>query len=70
MTLDGRPLRPEEAAGDIVIEGSRSYFRVDEARLYEVVALPEYGEGELTFSSNSIDFGLFALTFGAYADIS
>ncbi|MCH7607875.1 MAG: redoxin domain-containing protein [Chloroflexi bacterium] len=70
VTLDGRPLRPEEAGGDIVIEGSRSYFRVDEARLYEVVALPEYGEGELTFSSNSIDFGLFALTFGAYADIS
>ena len=70
VTLDGRPLRPEEAGGDIVIEGSRSYFRVDEARLYEVVALPEYGEGELTFSSNSMDFGLFALTFGAYADIS
>ena len=70
VTLDGRPLRPEEAGGDVVVEGSRSYFRVDEARLYEVVALPEYGEGELTFSSNSMDFGLFALTFGAYADIS
>ena len=53
-----------------MIEGSRSYFVVDEARLYEVVALPEYGEGELTFSSNSMDFALFALTFGAYADIS
>ena len=70
VTLDGRPLRAEEVGGDMVVEEGRSYFRVDEARLYEVVALPEYGEGELTFSSNSMDFGLFALTFGAYADIS
>ncbi|MCH8847769.1 MAG: redoxin domain-containing protein [Chloroflexi bacterium] len=70
VTLHGRPLRAEEAGSDMVIEESRSYFLVDEPRLYEVVALPEYGEGELTFSSNSSDFGLFALTFGAYADIS
>ncbi|MCH8199639.1 MAG: redoxin domain-containing protein, partial [Chloroflexi bacterium] len=55
VTLDGRPLRAEEAGSDVVIEGSRSYFLVDEARLYEVVALPEYGERELTFSSNSMD---------------
>ncbi|MCH7482237.1 MAG: redoxin domain-containing protein [Chloroflexi bacterium] len=69
VTLDGGPLNAEDAGRDVVIEGTRSYFIVDGPRLYEVVSLLEYGDGELTFSSNSKDFGLFALTFGAYADI-
>ena len=68
VTLDGRPLRPEEAGPDIVIEDGRSFFRVDEGRLYEVVSLPEYGTHELKLSSNSKDFALFAFTFGAYEE--
>ena len=68
VTLDGRPLRPEEAGPDMVIEDGRSFFRVDEGRLYEVVALPEYGTHELKLSSNSEDFALFAFTFGAYEE--
>ena len=68
VTLDGRPLRSEEAGTDMVITGDRSYFRVDEGRLYEVVALPEYGVHELKLSSNSDDFSLFAFTFGAYPE--
>ena len=68
VTLDGRPLRPEEAGPDMVIEEGRSYFRVDEGRLYELVSLPEYGTYELKLSSNSEDFALFAFTFGAYEE--
>ena len=42
VTIDGRPLLPQESGGDIVVEDGRSFFRVDVARLYEVVALPEF----------------------------
>ena len=63
-----RPLTTEEAGEHIVIEDGRSYFVVDEADLYNVVALPEFGSAELKFSSNSPDFALFALTFGSYLD--
>ena len=68
VTLDGRPLLPEEAGADMVITEGQSYFRVDEGRLYEVVALPEYGTHDLKLSSKSDDFALFAFTFGAYPE--
>lgn len=68
VTIDSRPLLPQEAGADVVVESGRSYFRVDVARLYEVVALPEYGDHELKLSSNSPDFALFAFTFGAYSE--
>lgn len=69
VTLNGRPLLAEEAGGDVVVESGRSYFVVDEARLYSVVALPEFGDAELTLSSNSPDFALFAFTFGSYENV-
>ncbi len=47
VTLDGRPLRPEEAGSDVVVTENRSFFRVEEGRLYEVVALPGFGGHEL-----------------------
>ena len=68
VTIDGRPLLISEAGADLVIEDGRSFFRVDEARLYEVVALPEFTGHELVLSSNSPDFSLFAFTFGAYSE--
>ena len=52
----------------MVITEGQSYFTVDEGRLYEVVALPEYGTNELKLSSKSDDFALFAFTFGAYPE--
>ena len=68
VTIDGRPLMPSEAGPDVVVDNGRSYFRVDEGRMYEVVALSEFGDHELKFSSNSPHFSLFALTFGAYEE--
>lgn len=64
-----RPLTEDEAGEHIVIEGGRSYFVVDEPDLYNVVSLPEFGDAELKFSSNSSDFALFALTFGSYDEV-
>jgi thiol-disulfide isomerase/thioredoxin len=68
VTIDGRPLRPKEAGTDLVTRDARSFFTVNQARLYEVVALPEFGGHELTLSSNSPDFAFFAFTFGAYTE--
>jgi thiol-disulfide isomerase/thioredoxin len=67
VTIDGRPLWTEEAGADLVIADGRSFFTVTSGRMYEVVALPEFGINELTLSSNSPDFAFFAFTFGAYA---
>ena len=64
-----RPLTADEAGEHIVIEGGRSYFVVDEPDLYNVVSLPEFGDAELKFSSNSPHFALFALTFGSYNEV-
>jgi hypothetical protein len=68
VTIDGRPLLPEEAGADLMVDDGRSYFTVDRGRMYEVVALPEFGVHELVLSSNSPDFALFAFTFGAYSE--
>lgn len=68
VTIDGRPLRPDEAGPDVVVSDKGSFFTVDEPRLYEVVALPAYSSHELRLSSNSDDFALFAFTFGAYEE--
>ena len=43
-----------------------SYILVDEARMYRVVDMPTFGGHELTLSSNSSEFELFAFTFGGY----
>ncbi len=68
VTIDGRPLLPGEAGTDMMISEGRSFFAVDQARLYEVVALLEFGGHELTLSSNSPDFAFFAFTFRAYTE--
>ena len=68
VTIDGRPLSVEEAGPDVIVTDGRSYFKVDEGRLYQVVALAEYSTHELSLSSNSDNFALFAFAFGAYQD--
>ncbi len=66
VTIDGRPLSVQEAGPDVEVADGRSFFRVDEGRMYQVVALPEYGSHELRLSSQSDNFSLFAFAFGAY----
>lgn len=67
VELDGRPLQRTEAGADVTFRGDgRSVLVVNEARLYEVVSLPDFAEHELTLRSNSRDFAVFAFTFGTY----
>ena len=68
VTLDGGPVPEESAGGDLIVKESRSYFVVDEPRLYAIVELDEFSTHEMTLSSNSDQFALFAFTFGAYPE--
>ena len=69
VTGEERPLAEEEAGEDIVFDAGGTFLNVDESRVYFVLSLPEFDERELKFSSNSPEFALFAMTFGAYAEI-
>ena len=65
VTLEDKPLLPEEAGDDIEYdEQGRSLFRVDAARMYRIVELPVFGERILKLSSTSDNFAMFAFTFG------
>ena len=70
VTVDGAMLTPENAGNDVQWdERGYSYINVDEPRLYELVDNPEYlPSSVLIMRSDSDDFGLFAFTFGVYAE--
>ena len=70
VTVDGAMLTPENAGADIQWdEDGYSYILVDEPRMYGIVDNPQYlPQSVLTMRSNSEDFGLFAFTFGVYAE--
>ena len=65
--MDGEPLTVEDAGSDIWFDDEgRSFITVDEPRLYGLVRLDAFEGHELTLSSNSDDFEVFAFTFGAF----
>ncbi|MCH7970928.1 MAG: hypothetical protein IH960_07795, partial [Chloroflexi bacterium] len=65
VEIDDRPLKPEEAGIDILFDDQgRSYFTVDEAKLYAFLEVPEFGEYIVKLASNSDNFAIFAFTFG------
>ena len=67
VLLDGAPLRPEDAGADVKFdEEGNSYVHVNSPRMYRLVDLDRFGRHELKLSSNSYEFSLFSLTFGAY----
>jgi len=68
VTLDGEDLSGANKGEDIIIDGGRSYVRVDEPRMYNLVRLKEFEGHELRLSSNSDLFSLYAFTFGAYEE--
>jgi thiol-disulfide isomerase/thioredoxin len=67
VEIDGRPLTASEAGADVTFspEG-RSFIEVREARMYNVVQLDRFEERELKLRSNSLDFSVYAFTFGSY----
>ena len=70
VTQDGAMLSEANAGLDIQWdENGRSYIQVDEPRMYAIIDNPQYSpQSLLTMRSNSDDFGLFAFTFGVYAE--
>ena len=67
IRMDGEPLTSDSAGNDIWFDDEgRSFITVDEPRLYALVNLGAYESHELTLSSNSDEFEIFAFTFGAY----
>ena len=70
MTVDGAMMTPENAGEDVQWdENGVSYILVDEPRMYALVDNPQYlSNSILTMRSDSDDFGLFAFTFGVYAE--
>lgn len=69
VTMDGGPLDSSQAGADIRFDDEgNSYILVDKSDLYHLVQLPEFGSHNLTLSSNSDKFSLFAYTFGSYLE--
>ena len=70
ITVDGAMMTPENAGEDVQWDDDgASYVLVDEPRMYGLVDNPQYlPQSILTMRSNSDDFGLFAFTFGVYAE--
>ncbi len=67
VEIDDRPLAENEVGEDILFDDEgRSYFNVDEGRMYKIVETPEYVEKILKLSSDSPNFAIFAFTFGIY----
>jgi thiol-disulfide isomerase/thioredoxin len=65
VEIDDRPLMQDEAGIDILFdEQGRSYFKVDEPRLYAFLETPEFGQHIVKLASDSDDFAIFAFTFG------
>ena len=70
ITQDGAMLNADNAGADVRWdENGYSYVRVDEPRMYAIIDNPQYlPSAILTMRSNSDDFGIFAFTFGVYAE--
>ena len=67
LTLDGRPLKPEEAGADVTFDPQgNSFVLVDESRMYGLVETSDFHGGKLRLASNAAGVGLFSFTFGAY----
>lgn len=70
ITQDGAMLTQDNAGQDIQWdETGQSYILVDTPRMYAIIDNAQYTrEAILTMRSNSDDFGIFAFTFGVYAE--
>ena len=67
LTMDGAPVPKEAAGADILFDpDGNSYVVVDEARMYRLIELPDYGGHELRLSTETAGLELFTFTFGSY----
>ncbi|MDG0865635.1 redoxin domain-containing protein [Candidatus Lucifugimonas marina] len=65
VELDGKPLSRNQTGADITWrEDGLSVVEVDEARLYQLVELPEFGKHELVLKTDSEGLAIYTVTFG------
>ena len=69
LTINSEPI-PKDALGLHVRldDDGRTFFEINESRMYNLVRLEEYGGHDLKLSSDSDRFSVFAFTFGSYAE--
>jgi len=64
VTQEGESLRKENAGSDVFIDTEgRSFVRVDEPRLFNLVRNRDYGEHTLTLTTRSNGLSVFSLSF-------
>jgi thiol-disulfide isomerase/thioredoxin len=64
VTVDGKPLTKENAGSDVVVERDRSFIRVREPRMYNIIRLKRHATREVRLSAKG-PFYIYAYTFGA-----
>jgi thiol-disulfide isomerase/thioredoxin len=62
---DDKPLAPEDKGENIQYRDGKSFFTVDEPRMYRIIRNREFGSHELKLSSISDSFEIYAFTFGS-----
>ena len=67
ITMDGRPLKPEQAGADIQFDADgNSYVLVDRPDLYDLVALDSFSEHELQLRVNKAGISVYGFAFHAF----
>lgn len=64
VTIDGKPLTKENAGSDVVVEKDRSFVRVREPRMYNIIRLKRHASREVRLSAKR-SFSIYAYTFGS-----
>ena len=69
VTAEDQPLTQEEAGDDVLFDSEgRSYFHVDQPRMYRFLEQPEFKDRIIKLSSTSNNFAVYAFTFGVYQE--
>jgi len=65
VEIDGAPVAVDQAGPDITWDSrGNSVLTVSDARLYQIIELPEFGKHELRLKTNSEGLAFYTVTFG------
>lgn len=65
VELDGLPVSESQAGADVIWDDEgNSLLIVSDARLYQIIELPEFGKHELVLKTDSEGLALYTVTFG------
>ena len=65
VEIDGEPVSSQQAGEDIHWNtDGESVLSIGDARLYQILELPEFGKHELVLKTNSEGLAVYTMTFG------